>query len=505
MQRLTGLDAAFLSLETPSCHMHVMGVAILDPTGVEGFDAERVRDHILERLPLIPPFRRRLVDVPFGLHYPIWVEDPGFDIDYHFQRAALPSPGGPRELAEFAAAVAGRALDRAKPLWEMHYVEGLEHGRCALVSKIHHSVIDGLSGVDIMQHIFDLEPAPAPRLDVQLAPDWEPDHVPNDLELLAYAVASLARQPVRVLKTARKMATTATHVIQRVQRSPMRAGVPLTAPKLIMNGMITPHRKLAFVSVSLGDVKRVKDALGVKVNDVVLAVATGALRSYLETRDEVPDRSLVVSIPTSVRTEGERNKLGNRVSAMFASLPVELDDPLERVQRIHDSMVDAKDLHEEIGANTLADLAELASPAMLSSVMRLLTSLRFADRFDSAIHNAIVSNVPGPPFPLYLAGARLDAMHPLGPIFDGAGLNLTVISYLDSIDFGFLACRELLPDLDTLANAVPDALAELVKIVDAIESPTPAAPTTTRRAKPAPMRPPAAASGLGRVTPRAMR
>ncbi len=514
MQRLTGLDAAFLALETPTAHMHVMGVAILDPAGVDGFDADRVRAHVLERLPLIPPFRRRLVEVPFGLHYPIWVEDPHFDLDYHFQRAAVPSPGGPRELAEYAAAVAGRPLDRAKPLWEMHYVEGLEHGRVGLVSKIHHSVIDGLSGVDIMQHLFDLEPAPAPRPDVELAPTWEPDHVPNDVELLAHAVASLARQPVRLLRMARKTATTATHVFQRVQRGPMRAGVPMTAPKLTMNGMITPHRKLSFVSVSLSEVKRVKDSLGVKVNDVVLAIATGALRTYLEARNELPDRPLVVSIPTSVRSEADRNKLGNRVSAMFASLPVDLDDPLDRVRRIHESMVDAKDLHDDIGANTLADLAELASPAMLSSVMSMLTSLRFADRFDTAIHNAIVSNVPGPPFPLYLAGARLEAMHPLGPIFHGAGLNLTVISYLDSIDFGFLGCRELLPDLDALAHAVPDALAELVKIVDAIEAPTPAAPATTRRPRaPRAAAAPAgsgataapAATGLNRVAPRSVR
>src|SRR4051794_2155891 len=353
MQRLTGLDAAFLSLESPVSHMHVMGVAILDPTGIDGFDFERVRAHLLERLPLIPPFRQRLVHVPFGLHYPVWVEDPHFDIDYHFQRAALPSPGGPRELADFAAAVAGRPLDRTRPLWEMHYVEGLEGGRVALISKIHHSAIDGLSGVDIMAHLFDLEQSPEPRPDVELAPDWEPDHIPNDLELLAYAMLSIARQPVRMVKTARKVMSTATHIFQRVRIRPTRAGVPLTAPKLTMNGMITPHRKLAFVSVSLPEVKRVKDALGVKVNDIVLAIATGALRTYLEGRGELPDRPLVVSIPTSVRSEEDRNKMGNRVSAMFASLPVEIDDPLERVRHIHESMDDAKDLHDDIGATTL--------------------------------------------------------------------------------------------------------------------------------------------------------
>lgn len=500
MQRLSGLDAAFLAVESPAAHMHVMGIAVLDPTGVEGFDFARIRSHILERLPLVPPFRQRLAPVPFGLHYPVWVEDPTFDIDYHLHRAALPRPGGTAELAEFAAAVAGRPLDRARPLWELHVVEGLEGGRVALVSKIHHSAIDGVSGVDVIAHLFDLEPDPAPRLDLELAAEWRPDRVPNDVELLGHAVASMLRQPVRMARTTRKVVGSAVKVAGRVRGGAGRAGLPLTAPKLTMNGMITPHRKIAFGSISLADVKRVKDQLGVKVNDVVLAVAAGAMRSYLEQRDELPDRPLVVSVPTSVRTAAEQNTMGNRVSAMFAALPVEIADPLERVRRINESMSDAKNLHEDVGAQTLQDLAELASPAVLSSAMRLVSSLRLTDRLGTAVHSAIVSNVPGPPFPLYLAGARLEVVHPLGPIMDGAGLNLTVISYLDSVDFGFLACRELLPDLEVLASAVAPAMAEIVALVDAIAAPTPAAPRTTRRREP--VAAVVGGSGLSRVAPR---
>ncbi len=481
MERLSGLDAAFLSLESPAAHMHVMSVAVIDGSEAPDFDFGRVREHILERLPLIKPFRRRLVNVPFGLHYPVWVEDPFFDIDYHLQRSAIPAPGTPEQLAEFAAGVAGRPLDRDRPLWEMYYVEGLEGGRVGLISKIHHSAIDGLSGVDIMAHLFDLEANPAPRLDVAIAADWEPDHVPNDAELLGHAMVSMLRQPVRMARTAIKMMGPATKIVQRVRGGSNKAGLPLTAPKLAMNGMITPHRKIAFASVQLSEVKRVKDVFGVKLNDVVLAITTGAMRQYLDNRGELPDRPLIASVPTSVRTEEQKNTMGNRVSSLFASLPVHLADPMDRLHHIHEAMLDAKDMHDEVGASTLQDLAELASPAMLSSVMRMVTSLKLSDRFGTAIHNAVISNVPGPPFPLYIAGARMVALHPLGPIFDGAALNLTVISYLDSIDFGFLGCRELMPDLDDLANLVEASFSELVKLADAITAPTPSAPATTRK------------------------
>jgi len=496
MQRLSGLDTAFLSIESPSAHMHVMGVAVLDPTDASPeLDFDRLLAHLEERLPLIRPFRQRLVTVPFGLDYPSWIEDPAFDLHYHVRRVAVPAPGGPHELARLAADVASRPLDRARPLWEMYFVEGLEHGRVGLISKIHHSAIDGLSGVDIMAHLFDLEADPAPRLAVEVAPDWTPERIPGDVELLAQAVVSTARQPVRMVRTASKVVGTAWRVVQRVRGAESRAGVPLTAPKLTMNGTITPHRAIAFSSVQLAEVKRLKDALGVKLNDVILAVATGALRSYLDGRGELPERSLVATIPTSVRAAEEANTMGNRVSAMFAQLPTELDDPIARVEAIHLSTVDAKDMHDEIGATTLQELAALASPAMLRSAMRLVSTFRLTDRIGSAVHNLVVSNVPGPPFPLYLAGARLESMHPLGPIFDGAGLNLTVISYLDNIDFGFLACRELVPDLEVLAAAVPDALRELAKAVDGRNGP--AAPHRAKRPTPRP-----ASGGLGRVAPR---
>jgi diacylglycerol O-acyltransferase len=231
---------------------------------------------------------------------------------------------------------------------------------------------------------------------------------------------------------------------------------------LSMNRTITSHRVIAFSSVPLADVKAVKNALGVTVNDVVLAVTAGALRSYLERREELPDKALVVSIPTSVRAADDADKFGNRVSSMFASLPVEIDDPVERVRTVARSMSGAKGVHEEVGSSTLQDWAEVAGPALFSRASRAYSRLRIAERLRPMI-NLVVSNVPGPPWPLYLAGARLVAIHPLGPIFDDCGLNATVISYLENMDFGFLGCRELLPDIDVLAECVPEALNELKK------------------------------------------
>jgi diacylglycerol O-acyltransferase / wax synthase len=471
VQRLSGLDAAFLAIETPTAHMHVMSTAILDPsTAPTPFDVDRVRDLLRERMHLLPPFRRRLVSVPFDLHNPLWVEDPDFDIDYHVRRAALPSPGGLRELATLTAEIAGRPLDRSRPLWELWYVEGLEQGRVAIVSKVHHSAIDGMSGVELIANLYDFEADPPPRAAVADEPDWHADHVPSDPELLAHAVVSLARQPLLMARAMRRLVRSATRVAQRAREQATNMTVPLTAPRLTMNGTITPHRKVAFSSIPLSDVKRVKNAFGVKVNDVILAVTTGALRTYLIARGELPDRPLVATIPTSVRTEDQKTEMGNRVSAMFAGLPVEIEDPVERLLWVHRSTIGAKQMHEDIGGNTLQEWADLASPALFSRAMRVYSSLRLSERH-RPIHNLVISNVPGPPFPLYFAGARLLAIYPMGPIFDGAALNLTVMSYLDHVDFGFLVCRELVPDVDDLSAAVPDALAELVKAAEALDRP----------------------------------
>jgi WS/DGAT/MGAT family acyltransferase len=276
MQRLSGLDAAFLALETPSAHMHVLGVAIVDPsTAPHGFGYDEVRAKLESRLHLIPPLRRRIVEVPFGLNAPVRIEDPDFDLDYHLRRAALPAPGGETELAAFVADVASRPLNRTHPLWEAWVIEGLEHGYYAFVAKLHHSLIDGASGVEMLSALFDLEPDPQPSVsDIQ--PEWEPERVPNEMELLAYGAVSLVQRPGKLIKAVNSLGRGVSRAVQRARENELDVTLPLTAPRLTMNRSLTPHRKVAFSSVPLADIKAAKNALGVTVNDIVLAVTAGA-------------------------------------------------------------------------------------------------------------------------------------------------------------------------------------------------------------------------------------
>jgi WS/DGAT/MGAT family acyltransferase len=462
VERLTGLDAAFLSLETPSNHMHLIAVAILDPTGVPGgFTAHTVKQLIDQRLDRLPPFRRRVVRVPFGIHHPLWIEDPGFDLDFHVRQVALPSPGGERELAAFVGEVASWPLDRDRPLWQMWVAEGLQHGHVALIAKVHHAAIDGASGVEVLANLMDLEPTaiPATRHDEE---PWEADRVPTDVEMIGASMVSIARQPARMARAVVHLGKSLARLGTRIRNEDLHTGVPFTAPRLSWNSVITPHRQTAFSAMSLDDVKVVKNAFGATVNDVVLAALSGAFRRYLVDRDELPDRPLVAVIPTSVRSMDE-TQLGNRVSAMFTQLSTDLDDPLDRLAAVQEAMTGAKQVHSDIGGNTLEEWAELAAPAMLSRGARIYSQLRLADRH-RPVYNIVMSNVPGPRFPLYMAGSRLVDLYPMGPVFDGAGLNVTAMSYLDQVDIGFMACRETVPDLWKLAAEVPEALAELVKL-----------------------------------------
>ncbi len=442
--------------------MHLILVAVLDPTDVPGgFTAATMKRLIEQRIDKLPPFRRRVVRVPFGLHHPLWIEDPGFDLDFHVRQVAVPAPGGEHELAAFVGEVAGWPLDRDRPLWQMWVVEGLEHGHVALVAKVHHAAVDGASGVEVLASLVDLEPTPVPETVVSDQP-WEADRVPSDVEMIGASMVSIARQPVRMAKATVHLGKSLARLVTRMRNEDVHAGVPFTAPRLSWNVMITPHRQVAFSGMSLEDVKAVKDAFGATVNDVVLAVLSGAFRRYLEERDELPDKPLVAVIPTSVRAMDEK-QLGNRVSAMFTQLSTDLDEPLERLQAVQSTMTGAKQVHEDIGGNTLEEWAELAAPAMLARGARLYSQLRLADRHPP-IHNLVVSNVPGPQFPLFMAGSRIVDLYPMGPVFDGAGLNVTALSYQSRVDIGFMACREAVPDLWRLASEVPEALAELVKL-----------------------------------------
>jgi WS/DGAT/MGAT family acyltransferase len=464
MQRLTGMDATFLYTETPSAHMHVTGVSVFDPTTVpEGYDFEKVKDLVRNRLQLLPPVRRRLAMIPFGLHHPLWIEDPDFNLDYHIRRAALPSPGSDRELAEFAAEVNSRPLDRSRPLWEMYVIEGLENGMIATITKTHHAAIDGVSGAELTVNLLDLEPEPAvlPPED----PPWQPDKEPSDAELVGYALSSLARQPLAALKAARRTAEMAVG-LRRRNREPgiTPPPAPFSAPKTSINVPITPHRRVAFTEVSLDDVKMVKNAFsGTTVNDVVLALCSGALRRYFDDHNETPEGPLVGMVPISVRTEDQKGTMGNRVSSMFVNLASDIDDPVLRLQVIHEGTKNAKEQEKAFSAETLTDWTEFAAPAVAARAFRLLSNTRILDRANP-IFNVTISNVPGPNFPLYSAGARMVAMYPLGPILDGGALNITCMSYMGSMFFGLNADRDAVSDVDAIAAHINDALAELVKV-----------------------------------------
>jgi WS/DGAT/MGAT family acyltransferase len=470
MQRLTGIDAGFLYMETPTSPMHVAGLAVYDPSDSPGWTVDAVKEVLQQRLHLAPPYRRRLATVPLGLHHPVWIEDPDFDLGWHVRHVGVPSPGGRRELADLAANLVSLPLDRSRPLWEMWIIEGLEHGHVATLTKVHHAAIDGASGNELTVSLFDLSPEVA-----EVPPPeepWRPDRVPTDPELIGYALNSLARQPVRAVKTLRRTVATALN-LRSANRQPDAAPppAPFSAPRTAINAALTPHRSYAMTTLSLAEVKRVKNAFGVTVNDVVLALCAGTLRRYFDARGEQLERPLVAMVPVSVRAETEKAAMGNRVSSMLASLATDVDDPVERLAVIHEGMRQAKEQQQAIGADTLTDWAEFAAPAVFSRAVRLYSRTRMADRH-RPIFNVTISNVPGPPFPLYSAGARLTANYPMGPIFDGGGLNMTVMSYQDNLDFGLLACPELVDDVWSIADGLGDALEELTKAAAATKPAT---------------------------------
>jgi diacylglycerol O-acyltransferase len=461
VEQLGGLDATFLYLETPSLHMHVSMAAVFDPLTVPGgYSWEKLRSLVGSRLALAPVFTRRLVEVPFRLGHPYWVDDSHFDLDYHMRRAALPSPGGIDELAEFVGDVCSRQLDRSKPLWEMYVVEKLEGDRIAIVTKIHHSTIDGVSGAELLARLFDLQADPG---GTETTGDVRrPESTPSEVELVARALLSRLRKPIEVTQLAWKTGRAVLDV-RRVRHSgdTAKAPLPLTTPRTSLNAAITPHRKVAFSSISLDDAKKVKNELGTTVNDVVLAVCAGALRRYLLEEQELPDQPLVATVPVSVAPKVGARRGANKVSAMWVALPCNIEDPVERLTAIRGSTKGAKQEQAALGAEVLLDWAEHATPNVFSAAARTYTRLRLAERH-RPIHSLVISNVPGPDFPLYLAGAEMVAGFPLGPVMDGAGLNITVMSYRGVLNWGLMACRETLPRLDQLAAHVPGSLEELM-------------------------------------------
>ena len=465
MDRLSGLDASFLYLETPAQLMHVCGVIVLDPSTMPGgYSFETLRDHLEAGVRDVPTFTRKVRKVPLGLDHPIWVQDRHFAIDRHVHRLALPAPGGYRELTELTGHLAGLPLDRSRPLWEMWVIEGYRpaSGEDAVVvfSKMHHATVDGVSGSNLISHLCSLEPDAAP-----MAPG---DPVgaarePGQGELLGRAVLSNLTRPLNAVRLVSPSVQLVTRTIGRARAGTAMAA-PFSAPRTSFNGTITGHRAIALADMDLDDVRQVKNATGTTVNDVVLAVAGGALRSYLDDRGELPAASLLATVPVSVRQQSRHVAGANKVSALFAKLGTDLEDPLERLRDLAERNRFAKEHHSAISADSLQDWAAFAAPRTFGLAMRAYAGLRLAERIP-VVHNLVISNVPGPPVPLYFMGARIEALYPLGPVFHGAGLNITVMSNNGRIHVGIIACRESMPDVDDLVRRFPTELAKLTSAV----------------------------------------
>jgi diacylglycerol O-acyltransferase len=470
MQRLGGMDASFLYLETPALHMHVCGVLILDPSEMRGgFSFDRLVDLIDSRLHKMEQFRWKLKGVPLNIDHPVWVDDPDFDLARHIHHSALPQPGTMHQLAELVGRIASHPLERDRPLWRMWLVEGLEDGNAALVSKMHHACIDGVSGADLMAHLFDFEPDaadPAPPDE-----EWVPDAVPSDLTVAIDALANRVRNPLR---TSRALLRTGSSLINMgraalplpVIGTDLNAALPFTAPRTSFNQTLTAKRVVAFGQASLDDIKHVKVTFGTTVNDVVLAACAITLRDYLLSRDELPDRPLLASVPVSVHGQSSDAQGINQVSNMFVRIPTHLEDPVDVLREIRSETVDAKQVHNAMGADLIQDLAQITPPGVFNLAARVYSAWGLANRMPP-VNNLIISNVPGPPIPLYIAGARVVGVFPFGPLLESSGVNLTVLSNMGNMDFGVIACGDLVPDPWPIADGFGRAVHVLKARADA--------------------------------------
>jgi diacylglycerol O-acyltransferase len=471
MQQLTGLDAAFLALETTNSTGHVGGVCVLDPKDAPApLTLTRLTQVLGERLPLVPVLRRKLLNVPFGLDQPYWVDDANFDIEYHIREIALPRPGSDAQLTEQVARLHARPLDRSRPLWEIYLITGLAKRRAAVYTKIHHSAIDGASGAELLTILLDL--TPEGRVVPPQAP-FTPAPPPGPVALAAMAAAKLAWRPVETVRFTNELVRAVPTLAPAL--STLVGGmlglnrgdgevIPTTpgrAPMTPFNAQITPHRRLALRSVDLDSVKTVKNAFGVSVNDVVMAMSAGALRRWLGDHHALPDAPLIAMIPVSVRDPASKAAMGNKVSAMLAVLPTNVADPGDRLQIVHAATKTAKAQQAVIPQGLVDQVSDFAPPALTARAARVVFATGVLHRLPP--FNVCISNVPGPNVPVYLCGAKLLAHYPVSVITDGQGLNITLVGYLGQLHFGLVSCRELIPDLDVLADYLVEELDLLLK------------------------------------------
>ena len=449
-ERLSGLDTSFLHLERAGAHMHVASVAAFEGPAPSH---QEFRDHIGSRLHLVPRFRQKLRFVPFDQGRPVWVDDPHLNLEYHVRQTALPAPGSDEQLRNLAARIFSQQLDRSKPLWELWLVEGLHDGRFAIIGKSHHALVDGVSGVDITTVLFDLDAEPEGP--PSTPPPWLARPEPTDLKLLGDALRERITSPKEIVRGFRAALRGPRQVARGIGVTSKMIGTGMSAPHSVFNVEIGPHRRFGMVQADLGELKRVKDAHGGTVNDVILSIVAGALGKYLRARGHDTDGlELRAMVPVSVRAADEHGALGNRISAMMAPLPVWCEDPVERLHLVSEEMGDLKASGQAVGAEILTKLTDFAPGTIASQAARLQPAQRF--------FNLVVTNVPGPQFPLYVLGRKMESIFPMVPLARRQALCVGIMSYNGQVNFGLVGDYDAMADLESFGLDLEAAAAEVV-------------------------------------------
>jgi len=446
-------------METATTFGHVSGLAVYERPSRDFSPYKEFVGRVQSRLGLLEPMRRRLVQVPLELDHPWWIEDPAFDIDFHVRHIAVPSPGGDHEVADLVARIIGRPLDRTRPLWEAYVIEGLQEDRWAVLTKLHHATIDGASGAEFMTLLLDTEDGEDP----EVPPLPKPEPVPTSAEMMLRTATHNITRPLRIARAQRRLMRDSFEILSKrpdgwFERPSVAAPQrPPVAPPTPFNQSISAHRRFAYSSASLDDLKAIKNATGTTINDVVMAICAGALRRYLIDHDAEVHQPLIAAVPVSIRTGDEDEKWTNRVSMIVGELPVHLDHPLERIAASHSAMSVAKEEFDAVPADALQDFAQFSPPAVFTTASRLASEFRIGDQGRQSI-NLVISNVPGPREALYMAGAKMAHYYPVSTVAEGQGLNITVQSYQNIIDFGLVGCRDLVPDIWDLMDLIQEEI-----------------------------------------------
>ena len=467
MQQLQGMDASFVALEQRNTPMHIGSILIYDPaTAPGGFVRFKdILSFFRSRMQLSKTMRQRLVKVPFGIDYPYWIEDPDFDLEYHVRHVALPKPGDWRQLCIQAARIFARPLDLERPPWEFTVVEGLDNipgippGSFAMVTKVHHAAIDGMSGIDLMEALHTLDPAAPPPAKPDL---WKPDAVPNPVGLFAKGYLHAWINPVRQLGVMGRAVPGLVRAVKGIAQKDFDLEAAIETPRTRFNTKVSPNRVVEGRSFQLSDLKALRAlSPGAKINDVFLAIIGGALRRYLIAKHELPEASLTAMAPISVRSEGEKNSMGNQVSAMLVPLGSHIDGAAERLRYVHAQTVNSKAMTDALGARQMTEMSK-ASPALFLALgAQLYSRLGIADVM-KPVFNTVVTNVPGPPVPIYSSGAQLVSMHGLLCLTDGLGLGHVVQSYCAQATIGFTACRKVMPDPEFYSECLQASFDEMM-------------------------------------------